>query len=104
MKSYTLEFGLRLFNEALCPERSFSRNAGKCASRVRTTDCSRLAGFRRTKLQSCRLKWSLTASRLFSGMSGQVEWKSEALELGPRLSKEALCPEWSFSRNGVTMG
>ena len=68
--------------EALFPEWSFScpsgraQNAGECASRVMKTKCSRLAGAKRTLLQSWRMEWSLAASRCFSGMSGQVEWKS----------------------------
>ncbi|RXJ45720.1 hypothetical protein [Gelidibacter gilvus] len=84
-KSEALELGPRLSKEALCPQWSFSRNEGEWAEWVFITDYCYLDGSKRTKLQSCRLKWSLTASRLFSGMRGQVKWKSEALGLGPRL-------------------
>lgn len=50
----------------------------------------------------------LVASRVFSRMSGQVEWKSEALELSPRLlimkrfaRNGALCAIHGNGLNGI---
>ncbi|KKK95748.1 hypothetical protein LCGC14_2669690 [marine sediment metagenome] len=34
---------------------------------------------------------------------GQMEWKVEIVDGVQDFCREALCPEWSFSRNGAAM-